>query len=226
MWDVDGNEYIEYGSGLRVGQPRARPPAGGRGGAPRARPRQQLRAAERDRGRGGGAVPGHRPHRRDGEVREERLGRHHRRRAPRPRRHRPHHGGHLPRPAVLLHRRLVHRRHADVRRHPRPEPSCPSPTATSAATAALLDAARRPDRLPDPRGRHPAPSRRPATWPGVRELADPARRRTRPRRDDHRLPLVRGGRAGRLRRRRRTCRRSARRWATASPSPRWPARAS
>ena len=34
VWDVDGNEYIEYGMGLRAVTPRARLPAGRRGGAP------------------------------------------------------------------------------------------------------------------------------------------------------------------------------------------------
>ena len=59
----------------------------------------------------------HRADGRNGEVRQERVGRDHRRHPPGSRRHRTHHGGGVP-TAVLLDRRLVHWHHRDERGHP------------------------------------------------------------------------------------------------------------
>ena len=56
--------------------------------------------------------------RRHGEVRQERVGRHHCGGQAGPGGHRAPAGRDLPHPAVLLHRRLVHRHHADARGHP------------------------------------------------------------------------------------------------------------
>ena len=47
VWDVDGNEYVEYGSGLRAVVARPRPPARRRGGPRGPRPGRQLRPPDR-----------------------------------------------------------------------------------------------------------------------------------------------------------------------------------
>ena len=117
VWDVDGNEFIEYGMGLRsVTLGHAYPPvveavrdvAGAR---------HQLHAPGADRARVRRSVPDDHRRRRDGEVHQGRLdGRPPRRsswRAPTPGRDLV---GDLRRAPVLLVRRLVHRH--DHRRTP------------------------------------------------------------------------------------------------------------
>jgi glutamate-1-semialdehyde 2,1-aminomutase len=117
VWDIDGNRYIEYGSGLRsVSLGHAHP--------------RVIEAVRRELDRGGNFV---RPSVVEVEAAERFLAT-----VPTaemvkfakngsdattaavefPRRHRAPAGGRLRRPSVLLRRRLVHRHHADVRRHP------------------------------------------------------------------------------------------------------------
>ena len=121
VWDVDGNEYVEYGIGLRVGQPRPRPPAVVEAVRSRAataaatspgRRIVELDAAEQflatvtDRAE----MVKFAKNGSDATTAAVRLAR----------------ADHRPvavsspaaRPAVLLDRRLVHRHHADGRRHP------------------------------------------------------------------------------------------------------------
>ena len=104
--------------------------------------------------------------RRDGQVRQERLRRHLRRREAGPRLHRTRPGRDLRRPPVLLRRRLVHRHDRDGRRHPagdpRPDASVPlqrprqprarcSPRIPGEIAMRVLEPARPsepPDRLP------------------------------------------------------------------------------
>ena len=119
VWDVDGNEFVEYGMGMRA-------VTLGHGYAPvldavRAalldgvsftRPTELELAAAEDF-LAGGARRGH------GEVLQERLRRHERRPAAGPRRDRPRGRGDVPRPAVLRLPGLVRRHPADEHRRAR-----------------------------------------------------------------------------------------------------------
>ena len=225
VWDADGNEFIEYGMGLRsVTLGHAYPPVVEAVRAA-ARPGTQLHPpGDRSRSSAPSASWPRSPTRRDGQVREERL---RRRRPPRSssRARTPGATGrHLRRPPVLLDRRLVHRHDRDAGRDPRRDPRADRrvPLQRPRQRRGAVRRAPGPDRLRDARARD-APSRRAGLPAGLQELCRPARRAADLRRDDHRLPLAPGGRAGRVRRRRRTSRPSARRSATASRSRRWPA---
>ena len=108
--DLDGNTFVEYGMGLRA-------VTLGHGYRPVVDGRVCRAAADgvsfsRPVGLGarrGGALPRAGARRRHGEVREERLGRHHGRACGSPAPPRVATSSPLPRPAVLLDRRLVHR---------------------------------------------------------------------------------------------------------------------
>ena len=118
VWDLDGNEYVEFGSGLRS-------VTLGHGFEP------VLDAVRRRLADGVNFARPHRiereaaerlidliPERRDGQVRPQRVRRHHGRGPPGAGLHRARDGRGLPAAPVLLHRRLVHRHHTDVGRDP------------------------------------------------------------------------------------------------------------
>ena len=119
VWDADGNEFIEYGMGLRaVGLGHAYPSVVDAVresldlGTNFTRPAQiELECAE--------TILRPDPQCGDGEVHQGRLDGDERGAEARSAGHRPRHGGGLRRAPVLLLRRLVHRHHDDGRRDPR-----------------------------------------------------------------------------------------------------------
>ena len=200
VWDVDGNEYIEYGSGLRAVMLGHAHPAVVRAarealalGTNFIRPsRVEVEAAE--------ALLDLIDAARDGEVREERLGR----------ARRPRYASPGPPPAATSSRSARISRSSrpttgsSVRRRCRPG-SRRHRDATVRfryndldSVAALLRRAPRPDRLRRARGRDGG-----GAGAGIpRGLARPVRRARRaagPRRDDHRVPLACPRRAARVR---------------------------
>ena len=117
--DVDGNHYIEYGMGLR-----AVTLGHGFGPVIEAVTAQlangvKLRQTGMDRARSRGGISRHRSTRGDGEVRQERVGRHDRRCPSCPRLHGATVGGDLCGATVFQYRRLVHRCDPNGRRHSR-----------------------------------------------------------------------------------------------------------
>ncbi len=189
---------------VRLGPPRGlartRPSTRGRGRRRGPRSGRQLRPPVVDGGNGRGAIPrdgrlGH------GQVRPQRVGRHHGRRQAGAGGHRARPGRDLRGPAVLLDRRLVHRAH----RHAGGDPAGAArphgclPVQRPGLRAPPVRGAPGPGRVPRPRAgdRRRAGARLPR---GAARAVHGRGRPARVRRDDHRLPLGRGRGPARLRR--------------------------
>ena len=120
VWDVDGNEFIEYGMGLTGGHAGPRVSAGCRGGPRVSGSWHELHASRRYRARVRRNLPRHHPRRRHGEIHQGRFD------APTPPRSswRASYTGRdlvaiVRRAPVLLVRRLVHLHDDDGRRNSR-----------------------------------------------------------------------------------------------------------
>ena len=192
VWDVDGNEFVEYGMGMRavtLGHGYAPVLDAVRAALARRRvvhPPDGARA-----GRRGGLPPG-RARRGHGEVLQERLRRHERRPAAGPRRDRPRGRGDVPRPAVLRLAGLVRRHPADEHRGARGGAVARADLPLQRPGGAAGGPGGRAGGVRDPRGGDGAGRAGPGV-PGGRACAvRPARHGADPRRDDHGFPLVGG----------------------------------